>query len=323
MTITHPNSEQASKVSKPSRDPARVLDIEHLTKSYGKHTVVDDLCFTVEPGRVTGFLGPNGSGKSTTMKILLGLASADSGQATVGGRRYEDLDSPSRTVGAALETNSFHPGRSGRNHLRILAKATGIPLNRVDETLELVGLSEAADRQAGTYSLGMRQRLGVAVALLGDPPILVLDEPGNGLDPQGVRSLRELLRGRAALGETVFVSSHLLAEVEQLADDVVVIDGGRLVAQGALSELQTEATLVRIDDTQALRAVLETAGATCEEHGGHALVVKGIPTAEIGERAFAAGLVLHELSPHAGSLEEMFLSWTNTQRDKDEEVIQL
>src|SRR3954463_1693496 len=214
-----------------ARDGIR-LGIAHLPKPYGKNVVVDDLSFTAEPGRVTGFLGPNGSGKSTTMKILLDLASADAGTATIGGHRYRTLADPARTIGVVLEPNAFHPARTGRNHLLVLADATGISQRRVDETLDLVGLGHAATRPVGGYSLGMRQRLSLAAALLGDPPVLVLDEPGNGLDPQGIRSLRDLLRARADEGATVFLSSHLLSEVEHLADDLVVVNEGRLVTTG-------------------------------------------------------------------------------------------
>ncbi len=286
------------------------LQVDHVTKRYGKHAVVDDLSFTVPPGRVTGFLGPNGSGKSTTMKILLDLAAADAGRATIGGRRYRELPDPARTVGAIVESDAFHPGRSGYNHLRILAEATGIPKTRIDEILEQVGLAGAAGRRAGAYSLGMRQRLGLAAALLGDPAVLVLDEPGNGLDPQGIRALRDLLRGHAADGGTVFVSSHLLSEVEHLADDVIVINEGRLVTHGALAELQQSASLVRTANPVPLAAVLEQAGATTETEDDDGLIVRGMAIDEIGERAFTNGFVLRELSPHAGSLEELFLNWT-------------
>lgn len=295
------------------------LIVEHLTKRYGDHAVVDDLTFTVEPGRVTGFLGPNGSGKSTTMKMMLDLATADSGRATIGGQRYRDLQDPARTVGAMIESDAFHPGRSGRNHLRILADATGIPQHRVDEILEDVGLADAARRSAGAYSLGMRQRLGLAATLLGAPPVLILDEPGNGLDPEGIRTLRDRLRDQAAGGGTVFVSSHLLAEVEHLADDVIVINEGRLVTQGSLAELQQAASLVRTTDPGRLAVVLEQAGAATEAHGCDGLIVRKMPTHEIGERAFTAGVALHELSPQAGSLEELFLNWTTTQ-SVDQEV---
>ncbi len=286
------------------------LVVQHFTKCYGDHTVVDDLTFTVEPGRVTGFLGPNGSGKSTTMKMMLDLATANRGRATIGGQRYRELSDPARTVGAMIESEAFHPGRSGRNHLRILADATGIPHRRVDEVLEEVGLKDAVGRPVGAYSLGMRQRLGLAAALLGEPPVLILDEPGNGLDPEGIRTLRDRLRARAASGGTVFVSSHLLAEVEHLADDVIVINGGRLVTQGPLAELQKAASFVRTSDPDRLGDVLERAGAATDARGPDSLVVRDMPIDEIGERAFAAGVVLHELSPQAGSLEELFLHWT-------------
>jgi ABC-2 type transport system ATP-binding protein len=290
--------------------PDLTLEVEHLTKRYGENTVVDDLSFVARPGRVTGFLGPNGSGKSTTMKILLDLAFAEGGRATIGGERYRDLASPSATVGALLESNAFHPGRSGRNHLRILADADGVGADRVDEVLQLVDLGDAADRRVGGYSLGMRQRLGFAAALLGDPPVLVLDEPANGLDPQGMHEMRDLLRARAARGDTVLVSSHLLAEVELLADDLVVIHRGRLVTSGSLEELQEDATLVRTSATAELQRVLEDAGATVVADDG-GLVVRGLEIDDIGERAFHAGIALHELSPHAGSLEERFLRWTS------------
>lgn len=209
-----------------------------------------------------------------------------------------------------IESDAFHPGRSGRNHLRILADATGIAAARVDAVLEQVGLTDAADRRVGGYSLGMRQRFGLAAALLGEPPVLILDEPGNGLDPQGIRTLRDLLRGHAARGGTVFVSSHLLAEVEHLADDVIVINQGRLVTHDSLAELQHAASFVRTPDPHRLAAVLEQGGATTERHGVDGLIVRRMPIDEIGERAFTTGIVLHELSPRAGSLEELFLSWT-------------
>ena len=288
-----------------------LLEVEHVTKCYGDNTVVDDLTFEVPPGRVTGFLGPNGSGKSTTMKILLDLAAADAGTCRIGGRRYRELDDPARTVGAILESDAFHPGRSGRNHLRILADATGVAHARVDDMLEQVGLTDAADRRAGAYSLGMRQRLGLAAALLGQPDVLVLDEPGNGLDPQGTRTLRDLLRAHAADGGTVLVSSHLLSEVEHLVDDVIVIDRGRLVAQGSLAGLRQAASFVRTREPERLAALLEREGATTTSHAANALVVRGMPIGEIGDRAFAGGIALNELSPHGGSLEELFLDWTS------------
>lgn len=321
-TTMTPTDPVTARPNTKSADGALALEIDHLTKRYGNNTVVDDLSFTVPPGRVTGFLGPNGSGKSTTMKIMLDLASATRGRATIGGLRYRDLADPIRTVGAMIESDAFHPGRSGRNHLRILADATGIAQRRVEEILEQVDLAAAADRRVGAYSLGMRQRLGLAAALLGKPPVLILDEPGNGLDPQGNRTLRELLRNHAAAGGTVFVSSHLLSEIEHLADDVIVINQGRLVAQGALSDLQQTASLIRCSDRDRLAASLEQAGATTQVQASDGLIVRGIRIEEIGDRAFAAGITVHELSPHAGSLEELFLNWT-TNPSTTTEVISL
>jgi ABC-2 type transport system ATP-binding protein len=290
-----------------------VLELDHVTKRYGQTVAVDDLSFRVEPGLVTGFLGPNGSGKSTTMKILLDLASADHGWATIGGSRYRELVDPPRTVGVILEPNAFHPARSGRNHLRVLADGAGIPGDRIDEMLRLVGLDDAADRMVGTYSLGMRQRLGLAAAVLGDPPVLVLDEPANGLDPEGIRWLRNLLRSRAANGNTVFVSSHLLAEVEHLADEVVVINHGRLITTGAISDLRRVGTSVRTPSPEQLTAILETADCAVQVRTDGSLLVRGLTTAEIGDRAFAGGISLHELSPHVGSLEDLFLGWTGSE----------
>ena len=287
------------------------LEFDHVTKRYGHEAVVDDLTFSVRPGRVTGFLGPNGAGKSTTMKILLDLAKADGGYATIGRSRYQRLDDPARTVGVVLEPNAFHPGRSGRNHLRVLADGTGIPVSRVDAMLEMVGLGHAADRHVGAYSLGMRQRLGIAAALLGDPPVLVLDEPGNGLDPQGIRWLRDLLRERAAAGSTVFVSSHLLAEVEHLADEVVVVHRGRLVTHGALSDLQQSGASVRTPRPDLLVPLLHDAGATVRTGVEGELLIRGIEIETVGELACSAGVPLHALVPQAGSLEELFLSWTS------------
>lgn len=291
------------------------ISIEHVTKSYGGAAVVDDLSFVVKPGRVTGFLGPNGAGKSTTMKILLGLATPTRGRATIGGLAYGELPDPSGTVGAAVEADAFHPGRSGRNHLRILADATGTPMERIDEVLELVELKHAAHRRAGAYSLGMKQRLALAAALLCDPPVLVLDEPGNGLDPQGIRTLRNLLRSRAAEGNTVLVSSHLLGEVEQLADDVVVVNQGRLVAHGSLTELRQSASLVRADSPDDLRITLKSAGGIVESGQHGTLVVRGLSLEEIGEQAFRAGIPLHELSHHTDSLEDRFFAWTDDAAD--------
>lgn len=292
--------------------PGIELAIDHVTKRYGDRTVVDNLTFTVQPGRVTGFLGPNGSGKSTTMKILLGLAAATSGSATIGGRPYRSLPDPAHTVGVVLEPNAFHPGRSGRNHLRILADATGAETARVDEVLAEVNLDgEAADRRVGTYSLGMKQRLSLASALLGEPPVLVLDEPANGLDPHGIRDLRTVLRSRAAAGHTILVSSHLLGEIELLADDVVVIHRGRLVTASAISDLRTNTALVRTPAMDRLVEALRGDGLSVEITTPDAALVTGATLDVIGDRAFAAGVPIHELSPHAGSLEDLFLDLTD------------
>lgn len=313
-TTTVDRQPKASLVPAEARNSeAPSLEITHLTKRYGHNTVLDDLSFTVKPGRVTGFLGPNGSGKSTTMKVLLGLSGADDGTATIGGHHYRDLPDPARTVGVVLEPNAFHPGRSGRNHLRILADAAGIAAERANEMLAAVGLSDdAADRRVGAYSLGMKQRLSLAAAMLGDPTILVLDEPGNGLDPQGIRTLRHLLRQRAANGDTVLVSSHLLTEVEHLADDLVVIDKGRLVTTGSITELQQTASLVRTPSPEKLKEILEQAGADVTLQDRDTLTIRGLPIARIGEEAHQADVILHELSAHSGSLEDLFLDWTHS-----------
>ena len=297
------------------------LVIENITKRYDDHSVVDDLSFTVEPGRITGFLGPNGSGKSTTMKIVLDLAAADHGTATIGGHRYRDLPQPAGTVGVVLEPNAFHPGRSGRNHLRTLADATGQSLGRVDEVLALVGLSpEAARRRVGTYSLGMKQRLSLAGALLTDPPVLILDEPANGLDPQGIRELRDLLRARAQRGHTVLVSSHLLTEVEHLVDDVVVINHGQLVTAGTIAELTQGSARVATPSATRLAGLLSRAGARVEADGLDTLLVAGLDLAEIGDIAHRDGVALHELSAQAGSLEDIFFALT-TPTDTPQEVL--
>ncbi|MEO1064545.1 MAG: ATP-binding cassette domain-containing protein [Actinomycetota bacterium] len=295
------------------------LEIDHLTKTYGDRPVVEELSFTVEPGRVTGFLGPNGSGKSTTMKLLLDLAAADRGTATIGGRRYADLDRPADTVGVVLEPNAFHPGRSGRNHLRIVAQASGHGVDPVDEALAAVGLDGgAAGRRVGTYSLGMKQRLSLGAALLGDPPVLILDEPANGLDPQGIHDLRDLLRERAARGHTVLVSSHLLSEVQHLVDDVVVINRGRLVTSGTIDELTHRRARVRTPQPAALAPQLVAAGAEVEPSCDGALVVGGLGLRQIGDLAHGAGVALHELSEDAGSLEDVFLSLTTTDQETDQ-----
>ncbi len=291
--------------------PGLPLEVRGLTKNFGSLVAVDHLDFSVEPGRVTGFLGPNGAGKTTTLRMLLGLVRPTSGTATIGGSTYHDLARPLRTVGAALESSSFHPGRSGRDHLRVLAAAGGIPTQRVDELLELVGIPAAARQRAGGYSMGMRQRLALAAALLGDPQVLLLDEPANGLDPEGIRWLRQFLRDLAARGKTVLVSSHMLSEVEQTVDDVVIIANGRSVAQGPMDSLRGEPTiLVRAADNGALRSVLITGGLLAEPTTEGGLTVKTHDIVRVGELAFAGGIPLHELRPLASDLEDLFFKLT-------------
>jgi ABC-2 type transport system ATP-binding protein len=290
-----------------------VIEVERLTKRFGKTVAVDDLSFRVEPARVTGFLGPNGAGKTTTLKVILALARPTSGRATVAGQPYRRLKDPIHRVGAVLETSSYHPGRSGRNHLRVLAGTAGIPRSRVEEVLELVAMKDVARRRMKGYSLGMRQRLGLAAALLGDPEVLVLDEPANGLDPAGIRWLRDLLRSLASQGRTVFVSSHLLAEMEQIADDVIVIHRGRFVAQGPVVELASRATArVRVRSPQAERLLelLAAQGLAAEALDGGVLTVSNTTSERVGELAAANGVVLHELVPEKATLEETFLELT-------------
>ena len=290
-----------------------MIEVEHLTKRYRKVLAVDDLTFKVQEGVITGFLGPNGAGKTTTLRIILGLVRPTAGRATVMDHVYRQLDSPTKHVGAVLEASDFHPGRSGRNHLRVLATATGVPRSRVEEVLELVDLKEAAGRRAGGYSLGMRQRLSLAGALLGDPRVLVLDEPANGLDPQGIRWLRELLRSLAAEGRTIFISSHVLAEVEQIVDEVVIIHRGKFVEQAATAELVARAAgAIRVRSPQAgqLRAALEEAGVKVASAEGDLLTIADAATAKVGEIAAAKGIVLHELVAESSSLEQAFLDLT-------------
>jgi len=289
-----------------------VIEVEHLTKRFRRATAVDDLSFSVPRGRITGFLGPNGAGKTTTLRVLLGLALPTSGRASVAGRRYRELDAPLKTVGAVLEASNYHPARSGRNHLRMLATAAGIAPTRVQEVLAQVELSAAAKRRVGTYSLGMRQRLSVAAALLGEPELLVLDEPANGLDPEGIRWLRNFLRSFAGSGGTVFVSSHVLAEVSQLADEVVIIHRGKLVAHQTVAELTLQAagaTRVRSPRAEELLGRLRQAGIEADATDTGVLAVHA-PPERIGDLAAEAGIPLHELVADTGSLEEAFLELT-------------
>ncbi len=291
-----------------------MIEVENLTKRYGKTVAVDGLSFRVREGAITGFLGPNGAGKTTTLRIILGLVRPTAGKATVLERRYRELESPTRQVGAVLEASDFHPGRSGRNHLRVLAAATGIPKARVEEVLEIVDLKDAAGRRAGGYSLGMRQRLSLAGALLGDPKVLVLDEPANGLDPQGIRWLRELLRSLAAQGRTIFISSHVLAEVEQIVDEVVIIHHGKFIEQATMAELAARAAggiRVRSPQADQLRTALEEAGVKIASSEGDLLTVADATAAKVGEIAAAKGIVLHELVAESSSLEQAFLELTS------------
>jgi ABC-2 type transport system ATP-binding protein len=289
------------------------IEISGLSKSYGPTKAVDDLSFTVEPGRIVGFLGPNGAGKTTTLRALLGLISPSAGTATIEGKRYGELEDPAHTVGAVLDGGMLHPGRTGRMHLRMLAASAGIAKSRVDELLAMVGLEAAADRRAGGYSLGMRQRLGLAAALLGDPRVLVLDEPANGLDPQGIRWLRDFLRSLAAEGRAVLVSSHVLAEVAQTAHEVVVISRGRSVAQATLEELlATRAGGVRVagPDVARLAAALREHGAEVADGAEGAIVVQDRSGEQIGQVIAEQRIVISELTPVGSSLEEIFFELT-------------
>ena len=284
-----------------------------LTKRFGDVTAVHDLSFEVRPGMVTGFLGPNGAGKSTTLRMLLGLVRPTDGAATILGMPYGSLDRPIRVVGAVLETASFHPLRRGGDHLRVLAATSRIHSARIDEVLEQVGLTGAAGRKIGKYSLGMRQRLGLAGALLGDPRVLILDEPANGLDPQGIRWLREFLRGFASGGNAVLVSSHLLSEMAQMADDVIVIHRGRLIRQGTVDELTDGGSVLRVASPQAdgLAAALEAEGMEVQRDGNDRLTVRGGTADRVGTLAFAAGIPLIELASEQSTLEDAFLDMTN------------
>ncbi|MDO5504232.1 MAG: ABC transporter ATP-binding protein [Actinomycetia bacterium] len=287
------------------------IEISGLSKNFGAFTAVDDLSFTVQPGRITGFLGPNGAGKTTTLRMLLGLIRPTHGKALIGGHAYADLSDPAGTVGAALEATGFHPGRSGRNHLRVLAAASGIPDSRVDELLELTGIPAAADQRAGGYSMGMRQRLGLAAALLGDPGVLILDEPANGLDPEGIRWLRGFLRHLAGEGRTILISSHMLSEVEQTIDDLVIIANGRLVRQGPMSEIAgTGGALVRTSDADRLAGALRIADVDSSVQEDGSLLAETEDLRLVGDVALRAGLPVWELSAKRSDLEELYFSLT-------------
>ncbi|HEY7323190.1 MAG TPA: ABC transporter ATP-binding protein [Streptosporangiaceae bacterium] len=303
-----------------------MIEVRNLTKRFGTKVAVDHLSFSVNPGQVTGFLGPNGAGKSTTMRLILGLDHATSGSATIFGKQYGEIANPLRTVGALLEAKSVHGGRSARNHLLFLAQTQGLPTRRVDEMLDLVGLSEVAGKRARSYSLGMSQRLGVAAALLGDPQVLLLDEPVNGLDPEGVLWIRNLMKHLASQGKTVLVSSHLMNEMAVTADHLVVIGRGRLIAAAPTAEVVArgsgQSVRVRTPDADRLTALITDAGGSVipGSNGGPGvdpddktpvLTVTGLPSARIGQLAASSAIVLHELTPQLATLEDAFLELTS------------
>ncbi len=287
------------------------IEIRGLTKRFGSLLAVDELDFSVEPGRVTGFLGPNGSGKTTTLRMLLGLIRPTAGSARIDGHTYAQIPNPLTVVGSALESTSFHPGRSGRNHLRMLAAVAGVTDRRVDELLDLVGIPGAARQRAGGYSMGMRQRLGLAAALLGDPRVIILDEPANGLDPEGIRWLRGFVRHLAGEGRTLLISSHLLAEVEQTADDIVIIAAGRRVAAGTVEQLRGEPTaFVRTSDPETLASALRHRGMPVSPlDGGLRVTTRDLVT--IGDTALGADVAIHELRMEQTHLEELYFTLTD------------
>jgi len=293
---------------------ASVVVAESLSKRFGNLLAVDDLSFALDPGTITGFLGPNGAGKTTTLRMLLGLAAPTSGRALVFDKPYSHLARPACRIGAVLEATDFHPGRSGRNHLRMLSDAAGLPRTRVEEVLRLVELSDAAGRRVKSYSLGMRQRLGLAAALLGDPELLILDEPANGLDPEGVRWLRDFLRSFAADERTVLISSHVLAEVAQTVDQVLIINRGRLVVESSLEQLTARvggSVRVRTPEPEKLSAALRRAGIETTPSNDHTLLAHGTSSERVGDLAFAAQVPIHELIAESSSLEEVFLELTS------------
>ena len=291
-----------------------MIEARSLTKHYGEKVAVDQLSFTVRPGVVTGFLGPNGSGKSTTMRMIMGLDAPTTGDVTVRGRHYHDLPWPLHEVGALLEAKAIHPGRSARAHLQMLAEASHIPRVRIDEVLDLVGLTAVAGQRAGKFSLGMGQRLGIAAALLGDPEVLLFDEPVNGLDPDGIRWVRNLLKGLAREGRTVFVSSHLMSEMALTADEIIIIGRGRLISQIPIDELLAQSSQrfirVRSPEIAKLKSALESDGATTVLEEDGSLSVRGVDEVAIGELAARIPVVLHELAPQSASLEEAFMELT-------------
>ncbi|MDM4764082.1 ATP-binding cassette domain-containing protein [Galbitalea sp. SE-J8] len=291
-----------------------MIEVTHLTKRYGAKVAVDDVSFVARPGLVTGFLGPNGAGKSTTMRTIVGLDRPTSGTTTVGGRRYAEHAAPLTEVGALLDAKAVHPGRTARSHLRAVAATHGIGRHRVDEVIALAGIGSVADRRVGGFSLGMGQRLGIAAALLGDPATLILDEPVNGLDPEGVIWVRTLAKQLARQGRTVFLSSHLMSEMAQTADHIVVLGRGRVIADAPVAEILAGATgravLVRTPDASRLAQAILAAGGAASVTGVDRIDATGLPAERIGELAHAAGVVLHELTPQSASLEQAYLELT-------------
>lgn len=291
-----------------------MISVEHVTKRFKDTLAVNDLSFEVKPGIITGFLGPNGSGKSTTMRLILGLDRPDKGRTLVNGKAYHSLSAPLREVGALLDAKALHPGRSARNHLLALATSNKIPTSRVDEVLDFVGLTSVAKKKAGDFSLGMSQRLGIAGALLGDPPVLLFDEPVNGLDPEGIRWIREFFRTLADEGRTVLVSSHLMSEMALTADEIIVIGRGQFITSGTVDDLTKSAAgsvLVRTSaNAQLVPLLIEAKGSVAEINDG-ALRVSGLDAVAIGNIAFKAGVVVHELTPERASLEEVFMDLTS------------
>jgi ABC-2 type transport system ATP-binding protein len=294
-----------------------MIDVQHVTKRYGDRVAVDDLSFQVKPGIVTGFLGPNGAGKSTTMRVILGLDTPTSGRSTVNGKAYRDLSAPLHEIGAMLEARAVHTGRSAYRHLLAMAHTHGIGRQRVVDVIDLVGLSEVADQRAGSFSLGMGQRLGIAAALLGDPSTVILDEPANGLDPEGILWIRKLLKGLAAEGKTVFLSSHLMSEMAQTAEHLVVLGRGRLIADTTVAEIVKQASrdttvVVRADRADELARALRRDGVAVAVLPDRGLEVRGLSGAEIGAVALRSKIVLHELTPQRASLEQAFMSLTGS-----------
>ncbi|MCW2983789.1 MAG: ATP-binding cassette protein [Conexibacter sp.] len=292
-----------------------MIEVEHVTKRYGEKVAVEDLTFTVRPGIVTGFLGPNGAGKSTTMRMILGLDAPTRGTTTVNGKDYRDLSAPLHEIDAMLEARAIHTGRSAYNHLLAMAQTHGIPRSRVDEVIDLVGLTHVARKRVGGFSLGMGQRLGIASALLGDPAAVILDEPANGLDPEGILWIRNLLKGLAAEGRTVFLSSHLMSEIALTAEHLVVVGKGRLIADTSVADIVAQASSnaairVRTPDATALRDLLTAEGATVASGERGVLEVRGVGNERIGALAAAHAIVLHELTPQTASLEEAFMRLT-------------